>query len=755
MRVLGTAVRTAVAGMAMAAGLTAMPAAGQTVVVPAVPATLGAIPDSPSGCGTPGGPRDVRFQVAGVLGSADSMAVSLTMTHSYVGDLRAVLIAPTGESHVVFARTGAADLSSYGDSSNLGGTYRFADWATLGWWSAAAAAGSGQNLPAGDYRTSFPAGSILAGLPSFLSVAFKSSTVNGTWTLRLTDECVGDSGVITGASLEFRSGSVTESAASNSTGAIPDGGPSCATSGAPRDLLIDFGRVFGEVENVSVELNLSHPFVGHLRAYVIAPDGASHLIFGRTGATSANSPGDDSNLASSYTFNDAGFNTWWNAALAAGPNGIVLPVYVPQTSELGGPGATGAATAMNPVFAGAAASGVWTVRLIDDCAGETGTASSASLYLQVRNYTVPTTVGDAYATVTGTPLGVGGAGVLANDVNSRSASPLRAVLVSNVSHGTLSLQPSGAFTYTPAPGFVGADSFAYAAANDGGNGNIVTVSIAVNPPTTLQAPTALRVDDVQGQTVRLRWEAPAIGPAPTGYVLEGGVQPGQTIAALGTGLSVPVFTFDAPAGSFYLRVRAVNGADVSAPSNEVPLHVAVAVPPSAPAGLLATVDGSALSLAWRPTFLGGAATSAVLDVTGAATASLPLGPGETFTAPSVPPGTYTLRVRGANAGGPGAASAPVTVTVPGGCSGAPQTPVGVLAYRVGSRLELLWEPAPAGPSAMGYVVDVVSPVYTGTVQFTTRRLSAAVPPGSYTLRVAATNACGTSGYSAAQTVVVP
>jgi len=56
-------------------------------------------------------------------------------------------------------------------------------------------------------------------------------------------------------------------------------------------------------------------------------------------------------------------------------------------------------------------------------------------------------------------------GVLSNDTDSDSAS-ITASLISNVSNGTLSLQPNGSFTYQPAPGFLGTDSFTYQA-NDG------------------------------------------------------------------------------------------------------------------------------------------------------------------------------------------------------------------------------------------------------------------------------------------------
>ena len=57
----------------------------------------------------------------------------------------------------------------------------------------------------------------------------------------------------------------------------------------------------------------------------------------------------------------------------------------------------------------------------------------------------------------------------------------------------------------------------------------------------------------------LQWQPPASGTAPTSYQLEGGINPGQTLAIMPTGSNAPVFTFTAPPGSFYVRMRSVAG----------------------------------------------------------------------------------------------------------------------------------------------------------------------------------------------------
>jgi VCBS repeat-containing protein len=92
----------------------------------------------------------------------------------------------------------------------------------------------------------------------------------------------------------------------------------------------------------------------------------------------------------------------------------------------------------------------------------------------------PVAVNDAYSVDQNNKLIIVAPGVLANDTDIDSVS-LTAALVSGPSHGSLILKASGAFTYTPAYGFTGTDSFTYKA-NDGSlNSNVATVTITVKP----------------------------------------------------------------------------------------------------------------------------------------------------------------------------------------------------------------------------------------------------------------------------------
>jgi VCBS repeat-containing protein len=75
---------------------------------------------------------------------------------------------------------------------------------------------------------------------------------------------------------------------------------------------------------------------------------------------------------------------------------------------------------------------------------------------------VPAAAQDMYAADSHTPLMIAAPGVLANDKNPWSDT-LTATIVKAPSHGTLTLQADGSFTYTTDGMFIGTDNFTYAA----------------------------------------------------------------------------------------------------------------------------------------------------------------------------------------------------------------------------------------------------------------------------------------------------
>ena len=91
----------------------------------------------------------------------------------------------------------------------------------------------------------------------------------------------------------------------------------------------------------------------------------------------------------------------------------------------------------------------------------------------------PVAVNDSYSTNEDAPLTTGAPGVLANDTDPDN-DPLTAVLVSGPSHGTLTLNADGSFTYTPNLNYNGIDSFTYKANDAELDSNVATVNITVN-----------------------------------------------------------------------------------------------------------------------------------------------------------------------------------------------------------------------------------------------------------------------------------
>ena len=272
--------------------------------------------------------------------------------------------------------------------------------------------------------------------------------------------------------------------------------------------------------------------------------------------------------------------------------------------------------------------------------------------------------------------------------------------------------------------------------------------------TTVQPPTNLVTASISGNVVTLRWNPPTIGPAPSGYVFEAGVKPGEVLASMPTGSTAPTFSFTAPPGAFYVRMHTMSGGHKSRASSEVRVYVNVPAGPTAPSNLLGVVKGTSLGLSWRNTFGGGAPTSLILDVSGDASATIPLPLSESFTFPSVPPGSYRFSVRALNAAGSSGASNSVTLTFPTGCSGSPSTPVNFIASKAGNVITLNWQPAASGAATTSYIINV-SGAFNGSLPTAARTLSSPAPAGTYNFAIRAVNPCGTSSATAMQTVTIP
>ena len=108
-----------------------------------------------------------------------------------------------------------------------------------------------------------------------------------------------------------------------------------------------------------------------------------------------------------------------------------------------------------------------------------GNESVVSIEVRAVN-DVPVATDDAYSTPEDTELVIAAPGVLVNDTDIEGDS-LTAALVSGPSHGTLTLNSDGSFSYLPSTDFNGSDSFTYVANDGSGNSNTATVEIDVTP----------------------------------------------------------------------------------------------------------------------------------------------------------------------------------------------------------------------------------------------------------------------------------
>jgi hypothetical protein len=258
---------------------------------------------------------------------------------------------------------------------------------------------------------------------------------------------------------------------------------------------------------------------------------------------------------------------------------------------------------------------------------------------------------------------------------------------------------------------------------------------------------------VLGPNVTFTWSTV---PGASSYILRAGVASGVYLLNGDVG-NTATFSAQAPAvGTYFVRVDAVvNGVPV--PSNEISFQVvSLTVPPTAPTDLATYLNGVAGVLTWNPS--SGNLTHYVLQAGttpgGADIGSFPLAPTATsLVVPSVPPGTYYLRVVPFNGGSAGPASNEATLAMPagGGCSAPPARTITPTIF--GTYVRLSW---PIVPSAAGYRLDYTGP-YSGSATYGGNVGSATVPRaplGIYQATLTTAFGCGQSTVGPPTTITV-
>jgi len=188
----------------------------------------------------------------------------------------------------------------------------------------------------------------------------------------------------------------------------------------------------------------------------------------------------------------------------------------------------------------------------------------------------PSVVPASYSATSGTPLSIPAPGLLAGAVGGG----LAVTLVSNVSHGTLTLASNGSFTYTATPGYVGSDGFTYDATDAaGGVSNTAPVTINVGqagpPDVTPQtfsgevANTELRVGGASAAVpeVYLAGQSALAGDSDPGggtlSTIPGAITTAHggtaTMASDGTFTYSPPVGYEGPSDSFSFTVDSTDG----------------------------------------------------------------------------------------------------------------------------------------------------------------------------------------------------
>ncbi|HEY0548066.1 MAG TPA: tandem-95 repeat protein, partial [Verrucomicrobiae bacterium] len=107
------------------------------------------------------------------------------------------------------------------------------------------------------------------------------------------------------------------------------------------------------------------------------------------------------------------------------------------------------------------------------------TSSVATVTINVTPVNdTPVAANDAFTIGEDGGLTIPAPGVLSNDTDAEGTL-LSAILVTNVSHGTLNLSGNGSFTYTPNANYNGTDAFAYRSTDGQATSGVATVTITI------------------------------------------------------------------------------------------------------------------------------------------------------------------------------------------------------------------------------------------------------------------------------------
>jgi hypothetical protein len=257
-------------------------------------------------------------------------------------------------------------------------------------------------------------------------------------------------------------------------------------------------------------------------------------------------------------------------------------------------------------------------------------------------------------------------------------------------------------------------------------------------------------------SVTLSWAAPNGGAQVINYAVDAGTTSGSSNLAANVlvGNVLSVTGPPLPAGSYFVRVRAVGQFGPGPVSTEVSFTIGAVAVPGPPTNLVASVSGTTLTLTWGAPASGGAPLAYLIDAgTGPGGSNIAAGVnvGNILGASAgVPVGQYFIRVRAVNGLGAGLPSNEVVAQV--GSTGPPGAPTNLDFTVLGGAVQLRWSAPATGGTPTGYNVEVGSDIGASNygvvaVGNVTSVTNPSAPAGTYFVRVRATNAFGPSAPS--------
>lgn len=362
------------------------------------------------------------------------------------------------------------------------------------------------------------------------------------------------------------------------TGSFPiNDGPGAGSAGTanPYPSQVTVNGVSGNVGTVSITLrNVTHSAADDVDILLVGPGGQKFVVVSDGGGGEAAGT-ELSNVT--VTFADTAGSAVPDSSPWGSPNTSVslrptdhnsgtddFPAPAPA-GPYAIPAPAGSAT-FGSVFGGTTAAGVWSLYIADDTLSDTGTVGDG----WCLNLTVPVVAADdAYGASQGTTLNVpAGDGVLDNDSGYPAPTATAISSGATAQGGTVTLSADGSFSYTPAAGFDGVDTFTYTAGN-GTTSDTATVTLEVTSTPVLTVPADFEVTEspADSGSAEVTFTVSATGyPTPTISCVEGAT-PVSSPVTLAVGAHQIDCTATNSAGSdtesFTVTVTAANTAPIA------------------------------------------------------------------------------------------------------------------------------------------------------------------------------------------------